>query len=169
MTNILNLKKTLVLLFLTFSLVFSLFACDSESIDTGAPTVSGTDSDSDKAEPLLIVMATDKTEYSIDDVIRLTFIANDEAAELNYSHNFSVEYWDADTSEWKDCKKEYIITEEALFCVGKGTYEFKLSERIDSGYPKYRVKQRFNSDRFFADKTTACVIYSNEFTATAEG
>ncbi len=169
MTNILNFKKTLILLFLTFSLVFSLFACQSESIDTGATTDSSAASVSDETKPLLIVMTTDKTEYSIDDIIILTFVANDNEAELNYSHNFSVEYWDAETSEWMDCKKDHIILEEGITCIGEGTYKFKLSERIDAGYPKYRVKQRFNSDRFFADKTTVCVIYSNEFTATAEG
>jgi hypothetical protein len=120
--------------------------------------------DFEQTEPLEIVMTTDKTEYTIDEEIVLTFVANDETAELNCGHDFFVEYWDEEAKEWKDCEKEFSITEEAHRCIGKGTYTFTLSERTDMGYPKYRVKCSFWADRFFADKTTGCTVYSNEFT-----
>ena len=120
--------------------------------------------DFEQTEPLEIVMTTDKTEYTIDEEIVLTFVANDETAELNYGEHFLVEYWDEEAKEWKDCEKDFIILEEGYSCIGKGTYTFTLSERADAGYPKYRVKGRFLTNRFFANKTTGCTIYSNEFT-----
>jgi hypothetical protein len=109
-------------------------------------------------------MTTDKTEYTIDEKIVLTFVANDETAELICGQDFFVEYWDEEAKEWKDCEKDFIILEEGCSCIGKGTYTFTLSERADAGYPKYRVRNRFLSNRFFADKTTGCTVYSNEFT-----
>ena len=120
--------------------------------------------DFEQTEPLEIVMTTDKTEYTIDEKIVLTFVANDETAELNHGDDFLVEYWDEEAKEWKDCEKDFIILEEGYSCIGKGTYTFTLSERADAGYPKYRVKGRFLTNRFFANKTTGCTIYSNEFT-----
>ena len=120
--------------------------------------------DFEQSEPLEIVMTTDKTEYTIDEKIVLTFVANDETAELICGQDFFVEYWDEEAKEWKDCEKDFIILEEGCSCIGKGTYTFTLSERADAGYPKYRVRNRFLSNRFFADKTTGCTVYSNEFT-----
>ena len=171
MINVHKFNKALVIFILTLLLVLSLFACDGKSNDTSA-TIDSSDaldySVPVKTNALLVVMTTDKTEYSIEDFVVLTFVANDKDAELNYGHNFSVEYWDTEVSEWKDCKKEYIVLEESISCIGGGTYKFKLSERIDVGYPKYRVKQHFNSNRFFADKTSGSTVYSNEFTVKAE-
>ena len=118
--------------------------------------------DFEQTEPLEIVMTTDKTEYTIDEEIVLTFVANDETAELNYGEHFLVEYWDEEAKEWRLSPAE--LPEPAYQCIGKGTYTFKLSERTAMGYPKYRVRNRFLSNRFFADKTTGCTIYSNEFT-----
>ena len=185
--------KKIVLVLTAFLLAVSLFACDSgesevsstpiessvveaSSIESSEPEISEPESnapesdaessvpDFEQTEPLEIVMTTDKTEYTIDEKIVLTFVANDETAELNYGNDFFVEYWDEEAKEWKDCEKDFIILEEALFCNGKGTYTFELSERADAGYPKYRVRKRFLSNRFFADKTTGCTVYSNEFT-----
>ncbi|MBR5779120.1 MAG: hypothetical protein IKY21_00680 [Clostridia bacterium] len=107
-------------------------------------------------------MTTDKTEYTIDEEIVLTFVANDETAELNYGEHFLVEYWDEEAKEWR--LSPALLPEPAYQCIGKGTYTFKLSERTAMGYPKYRVRNRFLSNRFFADKTTGCTVYSNEFT-----
>ena len=118
--------------------------------------------DFEQTEPLEIVMTTDKTEYTIDEEIVLTFVANDETAELNYGEHFLVEYWDEEAKEWRLSPAE--LPEPAYQCIGKGTYTFKLSERTAMGYPKYRVRNRFLSNRFFADKTTGCTVYSNEFT-----
>ena len=185
--------KKIILVLTAFLLAFSLFACDSgeselsstpiessvvevSSVESSEPEISEPESNSpesdaessvpdfEQTEPLEIVMTTDKTEYTIDEEIVLTFVANDETAELNYGHDFFVEYWDEEAKEWKDCEKDFIILEEALFCNGKGTYTFELSERADAGYPKYRVKRFFRANRFFADKTTGCTVYSNEFT-----
>ena len=174
--------KKIILVLTAFLLAFSLFACDSgESEVSSTPIESSvveassvesnaTESDAESSvpdfeqtEPLEIVMTTDKTEYTIDEKIVLTIVANDETAELNYCY-VTVEYWDEEAKEWKDCEKEFSITEEAHRCIGKGTYTFTLSERTDMGYPKYRVRNRFLTNRFFADKTTGCTIYSNEFT-----
>ncbi len=192
-----NYKKKIILALTAFLLAVSLFACDvgeaesstapiessdveisdveSSAPDSSAPESNAPESnaesnapDFDQTEPLEIVMTTDKTEYTIDEKIVLTFVANDEAAELGYGHNFFVEYWDEEAKEWKRCKKDFLILEEAFFCYGKGTYTFELSERVETGYPKYRVTQSFISDRFFADKTTGCTVYSNEFTVTSE-
>ncbi|MBR5286919.1 MAG: hypothetical protein IKU30_08490 [Clostridia bacterium] len=139
--------------------------------ESNAPEISEPESDAESSvpdfeqtEPLEIVMTTDKTEYTIDEEIVLTFVANDETAELNCGQDFFVEYWDEEAKEWKDCEKDFIILEEGCSCIGKGTYTFELSERADAGYPKYRVRNRFLSNRFFANKTTGCTIYSNEFT-----
>jgi hypothetical protein len=106
-------------------------------------------------------MTTDKTEYTIDEKIVLTFVANDETAELNFCYYY-VEYWDEEAKEWRVIPA--VCTEEAYSCIGKGTHMFKLSERADAGYPKYRVKCSFWADRFFANKTKRCTVYSNEFT-----
>jgi hypothetical protein len=174
--------KRIVLTLTLFLLAFSLFACDSgesevsstpiessvveaSSVESNAPESDAESSvpDFEQTEPLEIVMTTDKTEYTIDEKIVLTFVANDETAELNYCY-VTVEYWDEEAKEWKDCEKEFSITEEAHRCNGKGTYTFTLSERTDMGYPKYRVRCRFFTNRFFADKKRGCTVYSNEFT-----
>lgn len=174
--------KKIILVLTAFLLAFSLFACDSgESEVSSTPIESSvveassvesnaTESDAESSvpdfeqtEPLEIVMTTDKTEYTIDEKIVLTFVANDETAELSYGHDFFVEYWDEEAKEWKRCKKDFGILEEELLCNGKGTYTFELSERADAGYPKYRVKRFFQANRFFANKTTGCTVYSNEF------
>ena len=184
--------KKIILVLTAFLLAFSLFACDSgesevsstpiessvvevSSVESSEPEISEPESNSpesdaessvpdfEQTEPLEIVMTTDKTEYTIDEEIVLTFVANDETAELNYCY-VTVEYWDEEAKEWKDCEKEFSITEEAHRCIGKGTYTFTLSERTDMGYPKYRVKCSFWADRFFANKTKDCTVYSNEFT-----
>ena len=173
--------KKIILVLTAFLLAFSLFACDSgESEVSSTPIESSvveassvesnaTESDAESSvpdfeqtEPLEIVMTTDKTEYTIDEKIVLTFVANDETAELNYGDHFLVEYWDEEAKEWRLSPAE--LPEPAYKCIGKGTYTFKLSERTAMGYPKYRVRKRFFSNRFFADKTTGCTIYSNEFT-----
>ncbi len=140
-------------------------APESDATESNAPESDAESSvpDFEQTEPLEIVMTTDKTEYTIDEKIVLTFVANDETAELNYCY-VTVEYWDEEAKEWKDCEKEFSITEEAHRCIGKGTYTFTLSERADAGYPKYRVECSFWADRFFANKTKRCTIYSNEFT-----
>ena len=143
---------------------------ESDATEISEPESSAPESDAEssvpdfeQSEPLEIVMTTDKTEYTIDEKIVLTIVANDETAELNYCY-VTVEYWDEEAKEWKDCEKEFSITEEAHRCIGKGTYTFTLSERTDMGYPKYRVKCSFWADRFFANKTKRCTVYSNEFT-----
>jgi hypothetical protein len=139
---------------------------ESDATESNAPESDAESSvpDFEQTEPLEIVMTTDKTEYTIDEKIVLTFVANDETAELICGQDFFVEYWDEEAKEWKDCEKDFIILEEGCSCIGKGTYTFTLSERADAGYPKYRVRNRFLSNRFFADKTTGCTVYSNEFT-----
>ena len=179
--------KRIVLTLTLFLLAVSLFACDTAEVSEDSSThiessvveassgeSNATESDAESSvpdfeqtEPLEIVMTTDKTEYTIDEKIVLTFVANDETAELNYCY-VTVEYWDEEAKEWKDCEKEFSITEEAHRCIGKGTYTFTLSERTDMGYPKYRVKCSFWADRFFANKTKDCTVYSNEFTVAAE-
>ena len=143
---------------------------ESDATEISEPESSAPESDAEssvpdfeQSEPLEIVMTTDKTEYTIDEKIVLTIVANDETAELNFCYYY-VEYWDEEAKEWKDCEKEFSITEEAHRCIGKGTYTFTLSERTDMGYPKYRVKCSFWADRFFANKTKRCTVYSNEFT-----
>ena len=140
-------------------------ATESDATESDAPESDAESSvpDFEQTEPLEIVMTTDKTEYTIDEKIVLTIVANDETAELNFCYYY-VEYWDEEAKEWKDCEKEFSITEEAHRCIGKGTYTFTLSERADAGYPKYRVKCSFWADRFFANKTKDCTVYSNEFT-----
>ena len=137
--------------------------------ESNAPESDATESDAESSvpdfeqtEPLEIVMTTDKTEYTIDEKIVLTFVANDETAELNHGDDFLAEYWDEEAKEWRLSPAE--LPEPAYQCIGKGTYTFTLSERADAGYPKYRVKGRFLTNRFFANKTTGCTIYSNEFT-----
>ena len=144
-------------------------ATESNATESNAPESDATESDAESSvpdfeqtEPLEIVMTTDKTEYTIDEEIVLTFVANDETAELNYGDHFLVEYWDEEAKEWRLSPAE--LPEPAYQCIGKGTYTFKLSERTTVGYPKFRVRKRFFSNRFFADKTTGCTIYSNEFT-----
>ena len=149
-------------------------APESDAIESNAPESNAPESDApesdaessvpdfEQTEPLEIVMTTDKTEYTIDEKIVLTFVANDETAELNYGEHFLVEYWDEEAKEWRLSPAE--LPEPAYQCIGKGTYTFKLSERTAMGYPKYRVRNRFLTNRFFADKTTGCTIYSNEFT-----
>lgn len=144
-------------------------ATESDAPESNVPESNAPESDAEssvpdfeQSEPLEIVMTTDKTEYTIDEKIVLTFVANDETAELNYGEHFLVEYWDEEAKEWRLSPAE--LPEPAYQCIGKGTYTFKLSERTTVGYPKYRVRKRFFSNRFFADKTTGCTIYSNEFT-----
>ena len=144
-------------------------ATESNAPESDAPESNAPESDAEssvpdfeQSEPLEIVMTTDKTEYTIDEEIVLTFVANDETAELNYGEHFLVEYWDEEAKEWRLSPAE--LPEPAYQCIGKGTYTFKLSERTAMGYPKYRVRNRFLTNRFFADKTTGCTIYSNEFT-----
>ena len=178
--------KKIILVLTAFLLAFSLFACDSgesevsstpiessvveaSSVESNATESNAPESDAESSvpdfeqtEPLEIVMTTDKTEYTIDEKIVLTFVANDETAELNYGEHFLVEYWDEEAKEWRLSPAE--LPEPAYQCIGKGTYTFKLSERTAMGYPKYRVRNRFLTNRFFADKTTGCTIYSNEFT-----
>ena len=137
---------------------------ESDATESNAPESDAESSvpDFEQTEPLEIVMTTDKTEYTIDEEIVLTFVANDETAELNYGEHFLVEYWDEEAKEWR--LSPALLPEPAYQCIGKGTYTFKLSERTTMGYPKYRVRNRFLSNRFFADKTTGCTVYSNEFT-----
>ena len=183
--------KKIILVLTAFLLAFSLFACDSgesevsstpiessvvevSSVESSEPEISEPESNSpesdaessvpdfEQTEPLEIVMTTDKTEYTIDEKIVLTFVANDETAELNHGDDFLVEYWDEEAKEWRLSPAE--LPEPAYQCIGKGTYTFKLSERTAMGYPKYRVRKRFFSNRFFADKTRICTVYSNEFT-----
>ncbi len=184
--------KRIVLTLTLFLLAVSLFACDTaevsedsstyiessvveaSSVESSEPEISEPESDAtesdaessvpdfEQTEPLEIVMTTDKTEYTIDEEIVLTFVANDETAELNYGEHFLVEYWDEEAKEWR--LSPALLPEPAYQCIGKGTYTFKLSERTAMGYPKYRVRNRFLSNRFFADKTTGCTVYSNEFT-----
>ena len=139
-------------------------APESDATESNAPESDAESSvpDFEQSEPLEIVMTTDKTEYTIDEEIVLTFVANDETAELNYGDHFLVEYWDEEAKEWRVIPA--VCTEEAYQCIGKGTHMFKLSERADAGYPKYRVKCSFWADRFFANKTKDCTVYSNEFT-----
>ena len=139
-------------------------APESDPTESDAPESDAESSvpDFEQTEPLEIVMTTDKTEYTIDEKIVLTFVANDETAELNYGEHFLVEYWDEEAKEWR--LSPALLPEPAYQCIGKGTYTFKLSERTAMGYPKYRVRNRFLSNRFFADKTTGCTVYSNEFT-----
>ena len=139
---------------------------ESDATEISEPESNAPESDAESSvpdfeqtEPLEIIVSTDKTEYSVDDFLVLTFVANDETAELNLSDNCLVEYWDEEAKEWRVSPAE--LPEE---CIGKGTYTFKLSERTAMGYPKYRVRNRFLSNRFFADKTTGCTVYSNEFT-----
>ena len=183
--------KKIILVLTAFLLAVSLFACDSgesevsstpiessvvevSSVESSEPEISEPESNSpesdaessvpdfEQTEPLEIVMTTDKTEYTIDEKIVLTFVANDETAELNHGDDFLVEYWDEEAKEWRLSPAE--LPEPAYQCIGKGTYTFKLSERTAMGYPKYRVRCRFFSNRFFADKTRICTVYSNEFT-----
>jgi hypothetical protein len=138
-------------------------ATESDATESNAPESDAESSvpDFEQSEPLEIVMTTDKTEYTIDEKIVLTYVANDETAELNFCYYY-VEYWDEEAKEWRVIPA--VCTEEAYSCIGKGTHMFKLSERADAGYPKYRVKCSFWADRFFANKTKRCTIYSNEFT-----
>ena len=138
-------------------------ATESDATESDAPESDAESSvpDFEQTEPLEIVMTTDKTEYTIDEKIVLTIVANDETAELNFCYYY-VEYWDEEAKEWRLSPAE--LPEPAYQCIGKGTYTFKLSERTTMGYPKYRVRKRFFSNRFFADKTTGCTVYSNEFT-----
>ncbi len=136
---------------------------ESDATESNAPESDAESSvpDFEQTEPLEIVMTTDKTEYTIDEKIVLTIVANDETAELNFCYYY-VEYWDEEAKEWRVIPA--VCTEEAYRCIGKGTHMFKLSERADAGYPKYRVKCSFWADRFFANKTKRCTVYSNEFT-----
>jgi hypothetical protein len=138
-------------------------ATESDATESNAPESDAESSvpDFEQSEPLEIVMTTDKTEYTIDEKIVLTYVANDETAELNFCYYY-VEYWDEEAKEWRVIPA--VCTEEAYSCIGKGTHMFKLSERADAGYPKYRVKCSFWADRFFANKTKRCTVYSNEFT-----
>ena len=138
-------------------------ATESDATESNAPESDAESSvpDFEQTEPLEIVMTTDKTEYTIDEKIVLTYVANDETAELNFCYYY-VEYWDEEAKEWRVIPA--VCTEEAYQCIGKGTHMFKLSERADAGYPKYRVKCSFWADRFFANKTKRCTVYSNEFT-----
>jgi hypothetical protein len=138
-------------------------ATESDATESNAPESDAESSvpDFEQSEPLEIVMTTDKTEYTIDEKIVLTYVANDETAELNFCYYY-VEYWDEEAKEWRVIPA--VCTEEAYQCIGKGTHMFKLSERADAGYPKYRVKCSFWADRFFANKTKRCTVYSNEFT-----
>ena len=143
-------------------------ATESNAPESDAPESNAPESDAEssvpdfeQSEPLEIVMTTDKTEYTIDEKIVLTYVANDETAELNFCYYY-VEYWDEEAKEWRVIPA--VCTEEAYQCIGKGTHMFKLSERADAGYPKYRVKCSFWADRFFANKTKDCTVYSNEFT-----
>ena len=136
--------------------------------ESNAPESDPTESDAESSvpdfeqtEPLEIVMTTDKTEYTIDEKIVLTYVANDETAELNFCYYY-VEYWDEEAKEWRVIPA--VCTEEAYSCIGKGTHMFNLSERADAGYPKYRVRCSFWANRFFANKTKDCTVYSNEFT-----
>ena len=177
--------KKIVLVLTAFLLAFSLFACDSgeselsstpiessvveaSSVESNATESDATESDAESSvpdfeqtEPLEIVMTTDKTEYTIDEKIVLTYVANDETAELNFCYYY-VEYWDEEAKEWRVIPA--VCTEEAYRCIGKGTHMFNLSERADAGYPKYRVRCSFWANRFFANKTKRCTVYSNEFT-----
>ena len=142
---------------------------DAESsVESSEPEISEPESDAESSvpdfeqtEPLEIVMTTDKTEYTIDEKIVLTYVANDETAELNFCYYY-VEYWDEEAKEWRVIPA--VCTEEAYRCIGKGTHMFNLSERADAGYPKYRVRCSFWANRFFANKTKDCTVYSNEFT-----
>lgn len=177
--------KRIVLALTLFLLAVSLFACDTaevsedssthiessvveaSSVESSEPEISEPESnaessvpDFEQTEPLEIVMTTDKTEYTIDEKIVLTYVANDETAELNFCYYY-VEYWDEEAKEWRVSPAEF--TEEAYRCIGKGTYTFKLSERTAMGYPKYRVRCSFWANRFFANKTKDCTVYSNEF------
>ena len=142
---------------------------ESDATEISEPESNAPESDAESSvpdfeqtEPLEIVMTTDKTEYTIDEKIVLTFVANDETAELNYGEHFLVEYWDEEAKEWR--LSPALLPEPAYQCIGKGTYTFKLSERTAMGYPKYRVRCSFWANRFFANKTKRCTVYSNEFT-----
>ena len=80
--------------------------------------------DFEQTEPLEIVMTTDKTEYTIDEKIVLTFVANDETAELICGQDFFVEYWDEEAKEWKDCEKDFIILEIFALCSMESSASF---------------------------------------------
>ena len=108
-----------------------------------------------------VVMTTEKTEYSVDEKIKLLISTNHKFEhEIHFGDDLYFEYFK--DGEWHKCEKDFewktIDNSFGSFEQYETTYHIKISERIDEGYEKYRVV-----GEFWSDKHKSGLIYSNEF------
>lgn len=165
-----NISKKIILLALIFCVAL---ACGCTQVNDNNSSIADsslvTESSSDFLErdgklAEFVTITTDKTEYSIDENLTVIITAICEDGEEGYfGQDFYIEYYK--DGEWKRCEKEFEVLDEAL-CFGGTTsssnakFTFKLAERIDEGYEKYRIV----SDSFFTSLHRNATLYTNEFT-----
>lgn len=104
-----------------------------------------------------IIITTDKTEYSLNDIVILEIRSEDENEFFEFKngehYGFRVQYYDPDSNEWISFPAD--VEEPAIEgAINTYTIEFVLSQRAEAGKSKYRIVHYFNWGTF----------YSNEFT-----
>ena len=140
------------------SLANESLADDNSSIESIEPKPDTRD---DKISEC-VVMTTEKTEYSVDEKMKVFITTNhkDLNEEIYFGEYFYFEYYK--DGEWHRCEKNFEC-HDLGWCLDEynqyeETYHIKISERIDEGYEKYRVVNEFSSV-----KHKLGLIYSNEF------
>jgi hypothetical protein len=133
---------------------------ESSAVDNSSDFSIPPDTRDDKISEC-VVMTTDKTEYSVDEKIKLLISTNHKFEhEICFGDGFYFEYYK--DGEWHRCEKEFewkaIANGFGIFEQYETTYIVDISERIDEGYEKYRVV-----NEFYSDKHKQGLIYSNEF------
>lgn len=178
-------KKYTCLIAFLITLIFSLFACGESDSDLNSSTVANSSEQSvnepsnvdesskdnypnfskeivdESLDISAFTFTTDKTEYSFDDIAKLTLTVESE-----YSFEFGdyhyIEYFDG---EWKKCEAEYEVKQVIYISEKETNIRVDLSERADRGKEKYRVVLDVCMSY---DTETVFTVYSNEFFINAE-
>ena len=135
---------------------------ESSAVDNSSDFSVPPDTRDDKISEC-VVMTTDKTEYSVDETMKVFLSTNhkDPDDEIFYGDYFHFEYYK--DGEWRRCSEKDYGCIDMSWSFGadtqyEATHHIKIYERIDEGYEKYRVVSEFDSD-----KHKPGLIYSNEF------
>lgn len=104
-------------------------------------------------------LETDKTAYSVDDILRLRIVVAREDTYLTYGNYFDIQGWDEEKGEWVSALGgNGDFTDELNVSTGACSQTINLSRYPVKDYPKYRIEKEVHVD------TITVVAYSNEFT-----
>lgn len=184
-------KRYICLIVLIIALTLSLFACGENDSDSNSSFVTNSSEQSvnessdgnessnvdesskdnypsfskETVDESLDISAfsftTDKTEYSFNDIAKLTLTAESEYS-FYIGEDHYVEFFDG---EWKKCESGYDVPGIIHEAKEEAKIKFKISERADRGKEKYRVVLDV---RMSYDTETVFTVYSNEFFIKAE-